>query len=91
MNKTRRTQIESELLAVQTAIDELRFRLQNLQDLATAEQECFDNMPEGLQASENGQRIEAIAEAFEEANSALEFAIDDIDAATDEIAKAVNQ
>jgi hypothetical protein len=69
MNKQRRAKIEAEVLAAQTAIEALRFALQNLQDLATEEQECFDNMPEGLQASENGQRIEEIAQAFESANT----------------------
>ena len=91
MNKQRRTQIEKELVDVQEALDALRTALQNLQDLATAEQECFDNMPEGLQASENGQRIEEIAQALESANSAFESAIDDIDSAVDEISEAVVQ
>jgi formiminotetrahydrofolate cyclodeaminase len=91
MNKQRRAKIEAEVLAAQTAIEALRFALQNLQDLATEEQDCFDNMPEGLQASENGQRIEEIAQAFESANSTFESAIDDVESAIEEIGEAVNQ
>jgi flagellar biosynthesis chaperone FliJ len=91
MNKARRTQVNKELVDVQQALDALRTALENLQSLAAEEQDCFDNMPEGLQASENGQRIEEIAQAFESANSTLESAIDDIDSATSEISDAVNQ
>jgi DNA repair ATPase RecN len=91
MNKARRTAVDKELATVRDAMDALRTALHNLQDLAAEEQDCFDNMPEGLQASENGQRIEEIAQAFESANSTLESAIDEIDAAADEISDAVNQ
>jgi rubrerythrin len=91
MNKARRTQIEKELVAVRDAVEALRYTLENLQSLAAAEQECFDNMPEGLQASENGQRIEEIAQAFESANSTLESAIDDVESAIEEIGEAVVQ
>lgn len=38
-----------------------------LRTLADEEQEKFDNMPEGLQASENGQAIETAAQALDEA------------------------
>jgi prefoldin subunit 5 len=91
MNKQRRAKIEAELLAVRTAIEALRFAMDNLKDLATEEQDCFDNLPEGLQASDNGQRIEEIAQAFESANDSLESAIDDLDTAAEEIGEAVNQ
>lgn len=91
MNKQRRAKVEAELLAVRTAIEALRFAMDNLKDLAAEEQDCFDNMPEGLQASDNGQRIEEIAQAFESANDSLESAIDDLDSAADEIGEAVNQ
>jgi len=91
MNKQRRAKVEAELLAVRTAIEALRFYLQNLQDLATEEQDCFDNMPEGLQASDNGQRIEEIAQAFESANDSLSSALDDAESAIEEIGEAVNQ
>ena len=91
MNKARRTQINKELIAIAEAIDAMRTALENLQGFATEEQECFDNMPEGLQASENGQRIEEIAQALESANSSLESAIDDVESAVEEISEAVTQ
>lgn len=91
MNKARRTQINKELIAIAEAIDAMRTALENLENLQCEEQECFDNMPEGLQASENGQRIERIAEALEYANSSLDMAIGQVDAAVDELAEAVDQ
>ena len=91
MNKQRRAKVEAELLAVRTAIEALRFAMDNLKDLATEEQDCFDNMPEGLQASDNGQRIEEIAQGFESGNESLECAIDDIENHIEEISGCVNQ
>ena len=35
MNKQRRAKVEAELLAVRTAIEALRFAMDNLKDLAT--------------------------------------------------------
>lgn len=43
-----------------------------VQELAEAEQEKFDNMNEGLQQSEQGQAIEQAASALSEAAAALE-------------------
>lgn len=43
-----------------------------LRGLADAEQEKFDNMPEGLQQGEAGQKIESAASALDEAASAAE-------------------
>lgn len=62
---------------------ELRERLSKLEDeandiasqlegLADAEQEKFDNMNEGLQQSEQGQRIESAAGSLGEAKDAAE-------------------
>jgi L-rhamnose isomerase len=43
-----------------------------LRELADAEQEKFDNMSEGLQQSEQGQKIEANAGALSEAADSAE-------------------
>jgi hypothetical protein len=43
-----------------------------LRELADAEQEKFDNMPEGLQQGDAGQKIEANAGALGEAADAAE-------------------
>jgi hypothetical protein len=83
MNKARRTLIASEVLAVRTAIENLRFALSNLQDIANAEQECYDNMPEGLQNSDQGERILDCAQA-------LELNVDDMDTAISSLGDAID-
>jgi ABC-type transporter Mla subunit MlaD len=64
MNKERRTQIE-----------EILNELGNLKDqvdaLASDEQDAFDSMPEGLQNSDRGQSMEASADALDEAGALL--------------------
>ena len=69
MNKSRRKEI-------QKTIGEMRDVLQNILD---DERESYDNMPEGLQSSENGitsvdaqENIEAAVDALEDAISYLE-------------------
>lgn len=68
-------------------LDEIKERIENaktiyeqelanagteLQEMADAEQEKFDNLNEGLQASEQGHAFEAASEALAEAASACE-------------------
>lgn len=65
MNNTRRKAITK--LMVQ--IEELRSDLECLLD---EEQEAFDNMPEGLQYSERGERMEEIISYIEDAVGSLE-------------------
>lgn len=50
-----------------------------LEQLATAEQDKFDNMSEGLQSSERGQAIEAAANTLAEANRSVETALEELD------------
>lgn len=65
MNAQRRKSIE----AVLSELADLRERVEALHD---EEQEAFDNMPEGLQASERGQACEAAASVLDEALSAFD-------------------
>ena len=74
MNNERR----KEIAAILEKVTELRGKVEDLQN---AEQEAFDNMPEGLQQSERGQACENAASrlddamtAFDEIESALEEA-----------------
>lgn len=64
MNKNRRK-----------AIEELISRLEDLQpeidDLASEERECYDNLPESLQNSERGWQMSAAADALDEAQSSF--------------------
>lgn len=72
MNANRRTRINK-------IIGTLNECLSGLQFLAQEEQEAFDNMPEGLQASENGQKTEENAQALEEAASEIENQISNLE------------
>lgn len=49
-----------------------------IEDVRNEEQEKFDNLPEGLQYSEKGQRFEEIVSVLEDVESALEEACDSI-------------
>lgn len=65
MNKPRRKELNKAL----AMIAEARAIIEAMQE---EEQESFDNMPEGLQASELGERIEENAERLEEIAGYLE-------------------
>lgn len=58
--------------------------LEILGPLADAEQEKFDNMSEGLQQAETGQRIEQAAEALSRVKEAVESAIESLEEAEGE-------
>ena len=86
MNKDRRRRIDSLI----TALEKL-----NLEDLAgdaralyEEEQETFDNMPEGLQASDRGQMSEQAVNCLDEAATNLEEALEALQAAIDQLSEA---
>lgn len=72
MNNNDRKRLAEAQLAIQSG-------LAIIEELADAEREKFDNMSEGLQASEQGQRIEAAADCLENTKSSLEDAISSIE------------
>lgn len=96
MNQQQRKQL-TELLGhaadLRAAIEAVMSQGQDLDDLsnsvdemASEEREKFDNMPEGLQASERGQAIEeaadtldAIKELLDEANGSLTELLDKLE------------
>jgi uncharacterized membrane protein YccC len=74
MNKARRKDIDDMHSAITLAH-------QVAETLRDEEQESFDNLPEGLQQSEQGQRSEFSAEALDRAQQALSEALDALDEA----------
>lgn len=50
-------------------LDQIKEHLEALKD---AEQEAYDNLPEGLQESEKGQTLQSNVDAFDTALSELE-------------------
>lgn len=65
MNKERRKQIRDAIMKIETLVQSIR----------DAEEEAFDNMPEGLQASENGMISEEAQDNLDAAIDSLEEAI----------------
>jgi archaellum component FlaC len=68
MNKAQRKRLEQ----IESALTDLKDELDSFAD---EEQEKYDNLSEGLQASERGQRFESNAEALKEMVSYLDDAI----------------
>lgn len=71
MNNARR----KEIVKAESLLSEA---LAILETCADDEREAFDNMPEGLQASERGQAAESAADALERARDSTQEAIDAI-------------
>jgi hypothetical protein len=74
MNNPRRKALNK----IKEQIEDLRMALEELLD---EEQSAFDNMPESLQYSERGEKMEEGISALEDAVSNLEEATDNIDTA----------
>jgi len=91
MNAKRRNAIEKILISIDSHRASIVDEISELEALQAAEQECFDNMPEGLQASDNGQRIEECATMLESAIATLQSALEDTEAALDEVREAMAQ
>lgn len=76
MNNQRR----KEIAAVLEELSALRSRIETVQ---SEEQDAFDNMPEGLQASERGQAAEQACSRLDDAIGAF----DDIESALNDAAE----
>lgn len=65
------------------AIDEIQGKLMDLQSelecVRDEEQEAFDNLPESIQYSERGERMEEFIQYLEESMDNLESAIESLD------------
>lgn len=72
MNAERRTKISK-------LAESLRATIAEIESVRDAEQEAFDNLPEGLQQSEKGQASEQAVTDLESAVSNAESAADDLE------------
>lgn len=73
-------QLAEELAALFLKLEDIKSEIETLQE---AEQEKFDNMSEGLQQSEKGQKIEEAANALSDIVSNVESALVEIEGAKD--------
>ena len=71
MNAQRRKEIAKAIALIEDAIA-------ILDSVAEEEREAYDNLPESLQYSERGERMEECAEAIEYASSELSEQIDNL-------------
>lgn len=76
MNKQRRTRIEK----IAASLAELQSDIGLVRD---DEWEAFDNLPEGLQESERGDRMQEVIDCLEEAISNIDEAIENLNTATE--------
>ena len=63
---------------LKSAVETIEILNESISTIKDEEQEKFDNLPEGLQQSENGQKFEETVGSLEEAISNLEEAISNI-------------
>ena len=71
MNAARRKAISEAIALIDQAHD-------LVENVANEERESFDNLPEGLQESERGERMDEIASALEEAYMTLTDVVDQL-------------
>lgn len=71
MNKQDRKQLEN-------AVDSIRESLATIEDIANNETEKFDNLPEGLQMGEMGEKLAENGERLESAHDEIESALDEV-------------
>lgn len=76
MNKDRRKELEKAL----SLIEDAKGIVECVKD---EEQDRFDNLTEGLQAAERGQKMEENCQTLEDAIGQLEEAIDNINTASE--------
>ena len=72
MNKKDREELSSIKEQIQGLVDQLR-------EMGYAEQDKFDNLSEGLQASENGQRYQELADCIDSACSTIESGLEELE------------
>lgn len=76
MNATRRKDINN----IIDKLDELKSQIE---DLMQEEQDALDNLPESLQYSERGERMQEAVDALENASESVQEVIDNLNEATE--------
>lgn len=72
MNKMRRMALKAIVVQMDALSETLAEIKEALEGICDEEQEAFDNMPEGLQASERGEQMQEYIETMSEAVEALD-------------------
>lgn len=67
--------------AIQEIMDKLEDLKCDIESLKDEEQEAFDNLPEGIQASERGEAMESAVYNLDEAYESIESVIESLEEA----------
>ena len=90
MNAPRRKNLQAIIEAIEELKSQLEDQMSDLETLRDEETDYYDNMPEGIQASERGERAECSMEALTEACDNLYDLIDQIEGVTSSIQEAID-
>lgn len=72
MNDTRRKELRKIITRLEKIDYELKEINSNLMDIITEEEEAYDNLPEGIQTSERGEKMQEIIDQLYDAQSDLD-------------------
>ena len=65
MNKQRRNELQKAINFLNHIKNDFENTIAIIESAASEEQECFDNLTEGLQATERGQRMQEVAQTLQ--------------------------
>lgn len=88
MNKARRKAIADVQEQLRKAQEIIRDAAEQLASIKDDEEEYFDNMPEGIQAGERGEKAQAAIDNLDEALTTLEGIDEEIDGALESMDSA---
>lgn len=88
MNNARRKELKIAL----TQAEEVKVNLDCIQEILESclgeEQDCYDNLPEGLQEGEKGDRMQEAIDSLDDAINSLDDIRDNIDSLIEQIENA---
>jgi len=88
MNNQRRKTITDLVKQIEAMKDKIEDEFKEASEqIAGEEQDAFDNLPEGLQESEKGQRMEEAVDAINEADQGFDEAISGLDEAIEALTR----
>lgn len=79
MNNTRRKELRGIMKLIEAAQDMMTEAAERIEAVMDEEQECFDNLPEGIQMSERGEHMEECIDNLSEIIDMLDIDFDEID------------
>ena len=89
MNNATRKAIEAIISTLNDIEGKVADLSESIQTIAEGEREKFDNLSEGLQASERGQSIEQAADALESAHGCIETIVGELTDCADYLSTAM--